>query len=105
MVVLTHWKVENPWPRTYPPKISVRIRDREGNLLSQQDDLMAFAYQQWNTGDEWIQMTVLRNESYINKGKNYQLGIVTYDASGALPVHVGENYFGEEGNIVLPVYR
>ncbi len=105
VVVLTHWKVENPWPRTYPPKISVRIRDREGNLLSQQDDLMAFAYQQWNTGDEWIQMTVLRNEPYINKGKNYQLGIVTYDASGALPVHVGENDFGEEGNIVLPVYR
>jgi len=52
-----------------------------------------------------IQMTVLRDGLYIDMEKNYQLGIVTYDASGALPVHVRENYFGEEGNIVLPVYR
>lgn len=98
-VVLTHWIVQRPWPRTDPPKISVRIRDSRHKLLAQHDDLMALAYQQWRAGDEWIQMTVFREISDIDMATGEQLGIVVYDASGALPAHVGEDYLGEEGHI------
>ena len=98
-VIMTLWTVLDYWPHTTPPKISVRMKDDNGSLLAQKDELLAVAYQHWRPGDRFLQVTHIPNIDKIPE--DVTLSLVIYNAQGALTATVDGTEVGEEAPIIL----
>ena len=85
---MTQWQVAQPWERPLPPKIAVALVDETGYRWAQTDDAMAIAYQGWQAGQSFIQVTRLDLPGDIPPGA-YQAVVNIYDdRDGALGVAV-----------------
>jgi len=96
-VVMTLWTVLSPWPHSTPPKLSVRLKDAAGSGLVQIDELLTVAYQHWQVGDRFLQVTRIPQISPPPQEAN--LFLVIYDEQGALPATIANEQVGVEAPV------
>lgn len=89
--VISRWAVVSHWNRSRPPKIAAVLTDSSGYVWGQSDDILAVAYQQWQTGQHFLQMTRIVLPADIPPG-TYNVLLRIYDEAG------GNLSISREGN-------
>ncbi len=90
--LVTRWRVLQPWSRDMPPKLSARLQDASGRTWAQTDELLALAYQGWQPGQEFVQVTHLAMPGDMPPG-DYPAVVAIYDErNGQVGVAAGETW-------------
>ncbi len=93
--VVSLWSIVRGWSKAAPPRISVGIFDGGGSYeWTHSDDLVGFAYQDWQRGDRFLQFTRVPLPADMPPGK-YDVRIGIYAVPGRLlPMVSGSGYLG-----------
>lgn len=87
--LITRWEVLKPWDRDMPPKLSARLVDATGHNQAQTDELLVLAYQGWQPGQEFVQVTQLLVPDDLRPA-DYDAVVAIYDdRNGQVGVAVG----------------
>lgn len=84
--LVTRWQVAQPWERSLPPKIAAVLEDATGYRWAQTDDALAVAYQGWQAGQQFIQVTRLELPGDIPPGDYHAIVNIYDDRDGAVGV-------------------
>jgi hypothetical protein len=76
--LVTRWRVLQPWSGDTPPKVSARLVDATGRNRAQTDELLALAYQGWQAGQAFVQVTHLAVPDDLPPA-DYEAVVAIYD--------------------------
>lgn len=94
--LISRWTVTSGWTRSAPPKIAAVLADEYGYIWSQSDKKMAVAYQQWQVGADFLQLTTIGLPADIPPG-TYNVLVRIYDeTAGNLTVQRAENILASD---------
>lgn len=94
--VISHWEVAAPWDRSLPPKISAVLIDDTGYTWSQTDEPLAVAYQQWQKGQQFLQVSLIKPPADMPPGSYHVLLRIYDEAQGKLVIRRGGQALARE---------